>query len=661
MDVTRKGKLQTGITISMVLLVTLVVLIMSITSMTSSYRSTQESIREVIDSASYSNSASLDNYLSGLMQNVESFAVSGAFTSLDLSDEDKNDALARVLDTRDDMMSFYLVNSNGIALNDANLNDIGENYSNEPFFVGGMAAQGAYIDPPMFDEWSNNITMSVSYHLHERGFNGLLVMDIKYDVLKNVIIQEKLGKTGYCFILDAEGNFVAHPDEQVVLDGINIFNDYLDNKHEIEFFEKALASQDTVKDTIKYKGYNVKIQSTRMESVDWILVSLLKPAEFYGEFHRQLISSIILALICIVVAIVLAMLLSRRIAKPVTIIADRMELLADGDIHTPVKEIKANNEIGKLNVSITKMIENLSTYVNDIDYKLEAIAAGDMSSKEIVEYKGDFTTIGNSLERIRSSMNSVLSNIIRTADSVNQTAQEMAVASEELSRNSVSQAGTIDEIDTNFGKISNNMDETADGVRDMLEKTNNAKAGLTISSENMRSMINSMGEIEDAASSVSDIIRAIDDIAFQTNILALNAAVEAARAGQHGRGFSVVADEVRNLASKSAGSASETGELIGAALDAVKRGTDSAEQSKVQIGNMEHIISDVNELVAKMEKMAHQQADAVKEIYQGINLLNSVVQSDSAMSEESATASQILSKLAHDLESELEYFQLEDD
>jgi methyl-accepting chemotaxis protein len=241
------------------------------------------------------------------------------------------------------------------------------------------------------------------------------------------------------------------------------------------------------------------------------------------------------------------------------------------------------------------------------------------------------------------------------------TAHEMAASSEELSNNAVSQSGTIDSIDKSFDKIKDSMEDTAAGTTDMLAKTKNAGAELAAGMENIRKMLESMKVIDDVTTSVKDIVGTIDDIAFQTNILSLNAAVEAAHAGVHGRGFSVVADEVRELAGKSAVSAQQTETLITGTLDAVGKGMAFAEQSGKQLETMEGLIDEVNDIVVRIEASARQQAETAKEIYRGISTLNAIVQADSAMSEQTASASHELAQLAKDLNEELAFFSLDNE
>jgi len=657
----RTGKLQTGILISMLLIVMVVALVLSVTGGITQYNSAQHAVNDLVKSNSDSYVKSVDNYLESTSLDIATIGASGTVSSPDYTVYEKQSSIRKIMRARIDIVSINVIDENGISVNNSSLPYIGENFSGEFIFAKGMSQDGTFVYPPKYNKWAKKVTMTVVHRLKKmQGFNGLLVVDINYNIIDDLVDSEKLGKTGYRFIIDGEGNYITSQEKLKVVGGLSIFDDVTASPEVVDFFHEALQSHTPLMRDVSFQHEHARFYAAPMQTSDWMLITVVRPNEFLDDFYRQLRIQIILTIASLLIAVIIAVLVSRRIARPVSKIAKRMNSLADGDVFSPVGEVKANNEIGILFNSTSRMVDSLALYIGDIGTKLEAIAAGDLSYHEGVEYLGDYENIESSLNSIRSSMNNVLRNIVDAARSVKITAHEMAGASEELSSNASVQAKTISEIDSNFRNISDGMDSAAGDVRGMLEKTANAKNELASSNKNMQSMVESMAEIKDAAVSISAINKSIDDIAFQTNILALNAAVEAARAGQHGRGFSVVADEVRNLASRSAASASQTNELITSAREAIAKGTDTVEKSKSSIEKMSELIIEVNELVGLIDELSNRQAHFAKGIYQSITVLNGIVQADAAMAEQTASASEELYSFAENLDNELSYFVLDD-
>ncbi|MGN0699953.1 MAG: methyl-accepting chemotaxis protein [Oscillospiraceae bacterium] len=174
----------------------------------------------------------------------------------------------------------------------------------------------------------------------------------------------------------------------------------------------------------------------------------------------------------------------------------------------------------------------------------------------------------------------------------------------------------------------------------------------------MEEMLSAMDKIQTQAEAISNVIRTIEDIAFQTNILALNAAIEAARAGEAGKGFAVVADEVRNLASKSAESANSTKSLISSTIDAVENGSGIAHKTAETLNSVIKLSQESADIVADISKAAEQQAEAVKQVTIGIERISQVIATNSATAEQSAASCEELSAQAQILKEQIDRLKI---
>jgi len=246
----------------------------------------------------------------------------------------------------------------------------------------------------------------------------------------------------------------------------------------------------------------------------------------------------------------------------------------------------------------------------------------------------------------------------QSSEQVSSGSEQVSNGAQALAQGATEQASSIEELSATITEIASNVKLNATSAADASIKVNHVSSELDVSNQNMQDMIAAMSKISDSSSQIGKIIKAIEDIAFQTNILALNAAVEAARAGAAGKGFAVVADEVRNLASKSAEAANNTTALIENSIKEVENGTKIADQTATALKKVVLEATAVSNTVTLISQASNEQANSINQITLGVDQISSVVQTNSATAEESAAASEELSGQAQILKSLVGKFKL---
>ena len=266
-------------------------------------------------------------------------------------------------------------------------------------------------------------------------------------------------------------------------------------------------------------------------------------------------------------------------------------------------------------------------------------------------YKGDFEELLSSASSIRSDLSSALSRINTGAEQVAAGSGQLSSGAQSLSVGSITQAASIDELAEAINRISEQINITAEHAAAAKKENESTNAELGVCNAQMERMVSAMDTITLKANEIGKIIKAIEDIAFQTNILALNAAVEAARAGEAGKGFAVVADEVRNLAGKSAEAANSTTQLIEETVRAVEEGSRISGETEKSLLNVVENSKRVLEAVTRISGATAEQVKAISDVSIGIDKISGVIQTNSSTAEESAAASEELSSQADTLKS----------
>ena len=370
--------------------------------------------------------------------------------------------------------------------------------------------------------------------------------------------------------------------------------------------------------------------------------------------HTLTIICLILNLVALISLVVFVM---RNVIKPLLIITNKAKPLQEGNLSLDLG-YTSKNELGQLARTLEDSVGLIRQYIEDIDRVMGELAQGNFDVQTSTRYIGDFSAIETALDSFTVALSDAMDNIVQAEQRVSGHAEQLSSGAQALAQGATEQASAVQELYATVDDLSKSAGRNAEAAAAAQDSAKLTSQQVSLSSDQMEQMVSAMADISDASQQIGKIISTIEDIAFQTNILALNAAVEAARAGAAGKGFAVVADEVRSLASKSDEAAKATKGLIENSIQATHRGTQIVGEVSTSLKKALALVVESNKAIETITDAIHQEADSLSQVSEGIVQISSVVQTNSASSEESAAVSSELFEQVHVLEDQTKRFKL---
>ncbi|MDL2317868.1 methyl-accepting chemotaxis protein [Eubacteriales bacterium OttesenSCG-928-A19] len=350
-------------------------------------------------------------------------------------------------------------------------------------------------------------------------------------------------------------------------------------------------------------------------------------------FQRLLSIEIGVLLFSVALAIALSTLIARSISRPLERMVGAVDAISDGNMEVDVT-YRARDEIGVLSMAFDRMIRSIKEQID----VLEAISAGDLTVSPHVRSHND--AMAKALQKMVDTLNRMFTEINTASQQLSITAKQISDSSITLAQGATEQASSVEELSSMTGMVAQKTKENAAMSQHAATLSETVNTIAKRGARQMDDMVVAVQEISRANADIDKVIALIDDIAFQTNILALNAAIEAANADQYGKGFSVVAEEVRTLSIQCARAAQNTKEIIDGCIEKTTLGMKITTETAASLAE---IVSKVNESVGTIESIAvssDEQAQAISQINIGIEQVVPVVHQNSSMAEESAAAAE---------------------
>ncbi|MFI3253889.1 MAG: methyl-accepting chemotaxis protein [Eubacteriales bacterium] len=675
----KKGKKSSSIARKVIGKVALTIFIINIIMTASVWSTLDESLSEaehkymdtVLASVAFDISASVSHYVYA----VEAFAQNVHFQNflldveenLSPSDQgeviylDSFDSVCEEMDTIAEI--FRLESILDIGLGSIHVDNFVTNVGNtggtdfslaeRPYFQA-VDLRSTFISDPYLDHRTQKLVVSIAHPIYddtERAL-GILLVDIVLESLMEELSQSSFGDSGSTYIIDKNFDIIMHESAEYV--GINVIETNFGGE---AFLEELNNPSGTM---FSYELFGTKRTGGILEVDDvtkWRVISAMDSSEFHGPIFDVVQTMVATQMVVLLISTFFCVWGIQTHLAPMKKLEKFIKGIAHGDLHTPL-DFESNDEIGSLAQEMDYCAKSVMATILHIDETMKAFGKGNFQLDDTFEYVGDFQSIKKSMEDFVYMMSGSLSRIKGTSEEVGQGAFLLADRAQELAAGSTQQASSVVNLEGLVSGINGTISEMADNSSTVTEDAKSISDDLTVSNGKMLDLVESVKDIKSMSDEVKRIIKAIEDVAFQTNILALNAAVEAARAGEVGRGFAVVADEVRNLSLKTSEAVEDTTKIINAIATAIETGSDMAQDNAKDLQNL---VSDVERFVDKLSHIsltAQTQAEDIAQINKDISQISDVVSQNSAISEDSAAASEELSSQSSLMIEMIEKFQL---
>lgn len=564
---------------------------------------------------------------------------------------------------------IYVQDSNG----DQTARSVGElgNRSSRWWFIQSMQDQVPFVSKSYYSISTNMTCASIFYPIFNNNeMIGIFATDLKLSTLQSLVENySDIEEDKICFIIDGEGNVLAHPNS-------TYFEELYNYKTLTRTVSKTNSKGETLKDSdgnILTEDFDIEVTPEYQKMIDdvmkgnsgttlvkdngityyacyepipmkgisdsWSVITLTGKDKALSLVAQIKATGNRITFLALIIALILIALIAASIIRPIRMSLNRLKLLSEGDLSSTVPNVQSHDESAELLANLNITIRTMKDIINQITSFSNQIADGNFLSQTQSSYSGEFNQLAISLNQICESMQRTMQEIKLYTEQFMKGTMFFNDAAKTLSDGTSNQAAAIEEVSASLCDISEHFNQNAIHAQSANNMMSSVMQEITDNHQCLNQLVNAMNSIEENSQNIKMISHTIQSIATQTRILSLNATVEAARAGAAGKSFSVIVDEIQALALRCEEAANNTEQLISMTNQSIHEGMEQLNSTVASMNSVSKQNTTVASLLSDISNAVSEQAASMEQIQQAVEQISDITQLNAQTAEKNAEKS----------------------